>query len=116
MEPMEPDLSLLEHKRSNLVPILLVATLIVLGIVALVVSPPRKPRKLPPEPPRPPAAARAPLMVSLLPSDPGTAQGWCCAGSKVAAGSRASCDAGKGVFFTAEKEARERCALPRPSP
>jgi hypothetical protein len=112
MEPVEPDFSLLEPKRGYLVPILLVATLIVLGIAALVLSPPRKPRKLPPEPPPPPAAARGPLMVSLLPADPGAAPGWCCAGGKVAAGARADCDAGRGVFFTAEKAARERCAVP----
>jgi hypothetical protein len=109
MEPVEPDLSLLE-RRVNLVPILLIVGLVVFGVAALVLSPPTKPRKQAPPDPRPPASARAPLLVSLLPADPGAAQGWCCAGGKVAAGVRAACETGQGVFFAVEKEARERCA------
>jgi hypothetical protein len=106
---MEPDLSLLQRKRSNLVPILLVVTLCVLGIAALVVSPPRKPRKLPPAPPAQPAAARAPLLVTLVPPPADSPQGWCCVDKKLTPLSKAACDAGRGAFFAVEKEAGQRC-------
>src|SRR4029077_7724661 len=103
---MEPDLSLLEHKRSNLVPILLVVTLCVLGIAALVLSPPTKPRKLPPAPPAPPAAARAPLYVTVVPA---TDDGWCCAAGQLSAATRAHCTAASGTFFADEAEGRKGC-------
>src|SRR4029077_15465741 len=124
---MEPDLSLLEHKRSNLVPILLVVTLCVLGIAALVLSPPTKPRKLPPAPPgppapapppppkprklppappAPPAAARAPLYVTVVPA---TDDGWCCSAGQLSAATRAHCTAASGTFFADEAEGRKGC-------
>jgi len=54
MEPVEPDLSLLESTRWGIVPKLLVAFLCIFGAAMLYFSPPRAPRKLPPEPPPPP--------------------------------------------------------------
>ncbi len=102
---MEPDLSLLEHKRSNLVPILLVVTLCGLGIAALVFSPPTKPRK--PAPPDPvPAAARAPLYVTVVPA---TDDGWCCTAGQLAAATRARCTAAGATFFADEAEGRKGC-------
>ena len=103
---MEPDLSLLEHKRSYLVPVLLVVALCVLSIVALVVSPPRKPRKLPPEPPARPAAARGPLYVTVVPP---TDEGWCCLGGQLAAATRTGCATAKGAFFTDEAAGTKAC-------
>jgi hypothetical protein len=107
---MEPDLSLLERKRSNLVPILLVVTLCVLGIVALVVSPPRKPRKLPPAPPAQPAAARAPLYVTVVPVDD---EGWCCTAGQLSAATRARCTAAIGTFFADQAEGKKSCPTAR---
>jgi hypothetical protein len=102
---MEPDLSLLEHKRSYLVPVLLVVTLCVLSIAALVLSPPRKPRKLPPEPPAPPAA-RGPLYVTVVPP---ADEGWCCLGGQLAAATRTGCATAKGAFFSDEGEGKKSC-------
>jgi hypothetical protein len=106
LQAMEPDLSLLEPKRSNLVPILLVVTLCVLGIAALVLSPPTKPRKLPPAPPAPPAAARTPLYVTVVPA---TDDGWCCTAGQLSAATRARCTAAAGTFFASEAEGRKGC-------
>jgi hypothetical protein len=97
---MEPDLSLIEHKRSNLVPILLVVTLCVLGIAALVFSPPTKPRK-PAPPDRRPAAA------------PATDDGWCCSAGQLSAATRARCTAANGTFFADEAEGRKGCPTAR---
>jgi hypothetical protein len=102
---MEPDLSLLEHKRSNLVPILLVVTLCVLGIAALVFSPPTKPRK-PAPPDRIPATARPPLYVTVVPA---TDDGWCCTAGQLSAATRARCTAASGTFFADEAEGRKGC-------
>jgi hypothetical protein len=112
MEPVEPDLSLLESTRWGIVPKLLVAFLCIFGAAMLYFSPPRAPRKLPPEPPRPVAPAPQ-LYVTLAPpadSETSPTQGWCCAaGGQLSAASRAACAAAKGTFFAAEAEARRSC-------
>jgi hypothetical protein len=102
----EPDLSLLEHKRSYLVPVLLVVTLCVLSILALVLSPPRKPRKLPREAP-PPKVAVPPLYVTVVPA---TEDGWCCKGGQLSAATRARCTTAQGAFFSDEIEGKKGCA------
>ena len=107
----EPDLSLLKPRRFGLIPTLLIAFLFLGGIALLYVSPPRKLPK-PPPPPKP-----GPLFVTVrpaadptLPSD----MGWCCADPKgpaprLTAASRSACEAGKGIFFEQEAEARRLC-------
>jgi hypothetical protein len=114
MEPVEPDLSLLESSRWGIVPKLLVAFLCIFGAAMLYFSPPRAPRKLPPERPRP--AAPAPqLYVTLAPAAGSEApaapvpEGWCCAGRQLSAASPTACAAAKGTFFAKETEARSRC-------
>jgi len=112
MEPVEPDLSLLESTRWGIVPKLLVAGLCIFGAAMLYFSPPRAPRKLPPERPRP--AGPAPqLYVTLAPAaseTPAAPEGWCCAaGGRLSAASRAACAAAKGPFFAEEDQARKRC-------
>jgi hypothetical protein len=101
----EPDLSLLEHRPSYLVPILLVVTLCVLSILALVLSPPRKPRKLPREAP-PPKVAAPPLYVTVVPV---TEDGWCCKGGQLSAATRARCTTAQGAFFSDETEGKKGC-------
>jgi hypothetical protein len=112
MEPVEPDLSLLESARWGIVPKLLVAFLCIFGAAMLYFSPPRAPRKLPPERPRPAApqlyVTLAPAAGSEAPAAP-VPEGWCCAGRQLSAASPAGCVAAKGTFFAAETEARSRC-------
>ena len=111
MEPTEPDLSLLETRRWGLVPKLLLAFLLVFSAALLYFSPPRAPRKWPKDLPRPTAPA-PPLYVTLAPTaepEAPAVRGWCCAGRRLSAASRAACDSARGVFFAAEAEARKGC-------
>jgi hypothetical protein len=112
MEPVEPDLSLLESRRWGIVPKLLIAFLCIFSAAMLYFSPPRAPRKWPVDRPRP-AAPAPPLYVTLAPaaaeSEASAAPGWCCAGRRISAASRAACDSAKGVFFAGEAEARKGC-------
>jgi hypothetical protein len=107
MEPVEPDLSLLESSRWGIVPKLLILFLCIFGAGMLYFSPPRVPRKLPPERPRP-AAPAPPLYVTLAPADEAP-EGWCCAGRQLSTASRAACEAARGTFFTEEAKARRLC-------
>jgi hypothetical protein len=116
MEPVEPDLSLLESTRWGIVPKLLIAFLCIFGAAMLYFSPPRVPRKLPPERPRP--AAPAPqLYVTLAPPAPKApaSEGWCCVDAKgsplkLSAMSRTSCASTRGVFFEEEDQAKLFCS------